>query len=156
MIKIEIPGFGAVALRYAVFDYNGTLALDGKMEEETLQLLEKLQDKLEVHILTADTFGLVQETLRNYRFNIHILQGQEEAEQKAAYVEKLGTKQTIAFGNGNNDVQLLKKVRVGVAVIGEEGGSSDALSAADLVVKDIGQGIELLFQPLRLKAGLRF
>lgn len=156
MIQIDIPGFGAVALKYAVFDYNGTLAFDGKMEVVTLKLLTQLQNHLQIRILTADTFGLVRETLQNYRFVVNILHGKWEAEQKDTYVEKLGAQQVIAFGNGNNDVLMLKKARVGVAVIKEEGCSIKAISAADVVVNNIDQGIQLLLNPLRLKASLRF
>jgi len=156
MIQIDIPGFGSIAVRYAVFDYNGTLALNGRVKKRTLRLLKELQHKIEVHILTADTFGMVRKILQNTQFKIHILEGEGESEQKGAYVEKLGAKQAIAFGNGNNDVLMLKKVRVGVAVIKEEGCSRDAISAADVVVNDIDQGIQLLLNPLRLKASLRF
>jgi soluble P-type ATPase len=156
MIQIDIPGFGAIEVRYAVFDYNGTLALDGKVKKKTLRLLRKLQDRVDVHILTADTFGMVRKILKKTQFKIHILQGEGEAEKKAAYVENLGSQRMIAFGNGNNDLLMLKIVRIGVAVIGNEGCSSDAISAADVVVNNIDQGIQLLLNPLRLKASLRF
>ena len=156
MIRIDIPGFGGVEVVHAVFDYNGTLALDGKIQDETLQLLEKLKESMGVHVLTADTFGLVRETLQNYPFKVNILHEQGEAEQKAVYVEKLGVQQVIAFGNGNNDVLMLKKTHIGIAVFGEEGCSSGAITAADLVVKDITDGIQLLLHPLRLKASMRF
>jgi soluble P-type ATPase len=41
-------------------------------------------------------------------------------------------------------------------VIKEEGCSSGAITASDLVVKEIKDGIELLLKPLHLKAGLRY
>jgi soluble P-type ATPase len=71
-------------------------------------------------------------------------------------VENLNPIKVISFGNGNNDVEMLKKSRVGVAVIKEEGCSSGAITASDLVVKEIKDGIELLLKPLHLKASLRF
>ena len=156
MIRIDIPGFGGVEIVHAVFDFNGTIACEGKVDNETIQLLRRLQEKVDIHILTADTYGLVEEALKDYAFHIHILSESAESEQKAAYVEELNTSKVISFGNGNNDVEMLKKSRVGVAVIKEEGCSTKTLEAADLVVKDITDGLQLLLQPLRLKAGLRY
>ena len=156
MIEIDIPGFGHVELKHVVLDYNGTLACDGKIEDEILQLLELLQKKLDVHIVTADTFGLVRESLKDYTFKLHILSGREEAGQKASYVENLGTANVICYGNGNNDVEMLKKARLGIVVIREEGCQVNAISSADLVVKNIYDGLNLLLNPIRIKAGLRF
>ncbi len=156
MIQIDIPGFGKVRIVHAVFDFNGTIACEGKVDNETIQLLRRLQEKVDIHILTADTYGLVEEALKDHSFHIHILSNSGEAEQKAAYVENLNPIKVISFGNGNNDVEMLKKSRVGVAVIKEEGCSTKTLEAADLVVKDITDGLQLLLQPLRLKAGLRY
>jgi P-type E1-E2 ATPase len=156
MIQIDIPGFGVVQCLHAVFDYNGTLAFEGKIDNETIGLLQRLMEKTEIHVLTADTYGLVEKTLKDYSFSIHILDQYAEAEQKATYVKELDESKVVAFGNGNNDVEMLRNCRVGIAVIGEEGCSRRALEAADLVVKDIKDGIELLLQPLRLKAGLRY
>ena len=156
MINIDVPGFGPVELSYAVFDYNGTLACDGKIDNDVIGLLQTLQKKLEVHILTADTFGLVKKALMNQTFHIQILNQSAEAEQKSEYVKKLDSEKVISFGNGNNDVGMLKISRIGIAVIKEEGCSTKACSAADLVVKEIEDGMDLLLNPMRLKAGLRY
>jgi P-type E1-E2 ATPase len=156
MIEIAIPGFGVVHCLHAVFDYNGTLACEGNIDNETMSLLQRLRKKIDIHVLTADTYGLVEKTLKDYSFSIHILHQSAEAEQKAAYISLLDESKVVAFGNGNNDVEMLRNCRVGIAVIGEEGCSRRALEASDLIVKDIKDGIQLLLQPLRLKAGLRY
>jgi len=156
MIQVDIPGFGWIEIEHAVFDYNGTLAIEGNIENDTIGLLKKLQEKLEIHILTADTYGLVEKALRDYTFHIQILSISAESEQKADYVKKLNTSKVISFGNGNNDVGMLNISKIGIAVIKEEGCSTKAINAADLVVKEIRDGIGLLLNPLRLKAGLRY
>ena len=156
MIKIDVPGFGKVEVLHAVFDYNGTLACEGKINSDTIKWLQKLQEKLEVHILTADTFGLAQTALKDTTFHIQFLIESDESGQKADYIEKLNASKVISFGNGNNDVGMLKNSRVGIAVIKDEGCSTKAINAADLVVKEINDGIGLLLNPLRLKAGLRY
>jgi soluble P-type ATPase len=156
MLQIDIPGFGEIILEHAVFDYNGTLACEGEIDQKTLNLLLRLQEKLVIHILTADTFGLVEESLKHYTFNVHILKDGAEAGQKAAYVKDLDRSKVVSFGNGNNDVEMLKISRGGIAVLMEEGCSTKALESANLVVNGIRNGIELILNPLRLKAGLRF
>ena len=137
MIQIDIPGFGWVEIIHAVLDYNGTLACEGKIDKDTIGLLQKLHEKVDIHILTADTFGLVEEAFKEYTFHIHILSEFAEAEQKADYVDKLNASKVISFGNGNNDVGMLKKSRIGIAVIEEEGCSTKVFTTADLVVKEI-------------------
>lgn len=156
MIELDIPGFGEVEIEHAVFDYNGTLACEGVVESRTLTLMQRLQEIVELHVITADTFGMVKESLKDYTFQIQILTGSAESEKKAAYVQNLGASGVISFGNGRNDVLMLQESRIGVVIIKEEGCSGKALESADLVVKDITDGLQLLLQPLRLKAGLRF
>jgi P-type E1-E2 ATPase len=133
MIRIDAPGFGKVELMHAVFDYNGTLACEGKIDSDIIEWLQKLQEKLEIHILTADTFGLAKTALKDTNFHIQFLIESDESEQKADYVEKLDASKVISFGNGNNDVGMLKNSRIGIAVIREEGCSTRALNAADLL-----------------------
>lgn len=42
MIKIEIPGRGDYEIENAVFDYNGTVAVNGEMNENTQKNLKSL------------------------------------------------------------------------------------------------------------------
>jgi soluble P-type ATPase len=156
MIQVDIPGFGYVEIVHAVFDYNGTLACEGNIDHQIIDSLKKLQETLEIHILTADTFGMVKESLKHTKFQIQVLSKSAESEQKEDYVNKLGASKVISFGNGNNDEGMLKYSRIGIAVIKEEGCSTKALNAADLVVKDIKDGIGLPLNPMRLKASLRY
>lgn len=155
MLKIQIPGFGELNLEHAVFDYNGTLAKDGIPEKNVLSQLQELNKILKVHILTADTFKRVKQELEGYPFNIHILSSGNEKEQKKEFVEKLIPQKVVSFGNGSNDSAMLKASALGIAIIGGEGMSSKVLECNDIIVHNIDDGIELLFNPLRIKATLR-
>ena len=154
-MKIEIFNFGILNLEHAVFDYNGTLAKDGFPEKNVLNELQELNKILKVHILTADTFNRVKKELANYPFNIHILTAGNETEQKRIFVENLDQKTVVCFGNGNNDAGMLKNSALGIGVIGGEGISSKVMENANIIVRNIHEGIELLFNPLRIKATLR-
>ena len=155
MLKIEISEFGILNLEHAVFDYNGTLAKDGIPEENVLNQLQQLNKTLEVHILTADTFNRVKQELADYPFSIHILETGNEREQKKDFVKRLNPAAVVAFGNGSNDTEMLKVSALGIGIIGGEGMSSKVLVNADIIVRNIIEGIDLLFNPLRIKATLR-
>jgi pyruvate,water dikinase len=57
MLKIDVPGFGAVKLEHLVSDFTGTLSVDGQLLPGVRAQLNEIAKFLKVHILTADTFG---------------------------------------------------------------------------------------------------
>jgi P-type E1-E2 ATPase len=156
MIELQIPGRGSIELEYAVFDVNGTLAVDGQLIKGVEPLIAQLRDKLEVRLLTADTHGRQAEIDRVLGTTADRLQpGGHEREQKAEYVRALGASKVVAIGNGANDVDMLKVAALGIAVIGHEGAAFEVLSAADVVTHNIFDAIGLLLYPKRLIATLR-
>jgi P-type E1-E2 ATPase len=156
MIELQIPGRGIVELDYAVFDVNGTLAVDGQLIKGVEPLMAQLRGKLEVRLLTADTHGKQIEIDRQLKLTADRLKpGGHEREQKADYVRTLGAHKVVAIGNGANDVDMLKTAALGIAVIGREGAAFEALAAADVVAHDIFDAIGLLVYPTRLIATLR-
>jgi soluble P-type ATPase len=67
----------------------------------------------------------------------------------------LGIEVVAAVGNGTNDVPMLKVATLGIAVIGAEGTSGEAIRAATVVARDINVAIDMLLKPQRLIATLR-
>jgi len=156
MIEVDIPGFGLVRLKHLVSDFTGTLSCDGKLLPGLKNQLNKISEFLKVHILTADTFGMAQSELKGVVCGIHILSGEEHDIQKEKYVTALGAENVVALGNGNNDRKMLKAAKIGIAVTGPEGCSIDAIMAANIHVASPQDGLDLLMNPKRLKATLRF
>ena len=156
MLEIDIPGFGFVRLDHLVSDFTGTLSVDGKLLPMVKDQLNRITEFLEMHILTADTFGKAKAELDGVKCVVHILEGERHDVQKENYVKQLGSESVITFGNGNNDRRMLEAARVGVAVCLREGCSADAVKSADILVTSITDGLELLLNPKRLKATLRF
>jgi len=68
----------------------------------------------------------------------------------------LGAENVIAYGNGNNDRLMLRTAKIGIAVCLVEGYASDALKFADVMVTSIIDGLDLLLEPKRKKATLRY
>ena len=58
MLQIDIPGLGSLQLKHMICDYNGTLAVDGRLIDGVAERLEVLGCKLAMHVVTGDTFGI--------------------------------------------------------------------------------------------------
>ncbi len=156
MITINVPGFGTAEIRYLVSDFTGTLSEDGRLCEGVKERLNALAERIAIHILTADTFGRAREELEGINCSIQILSGEDHDMQKEDYIVSLGKEHVFALGNGNNDRRMLRAARVGVAVCLREGCAVDAVRSADILVKSVTDGLDLLLQPNRFKATLRF
>ena len=138
-----------------VLDYNGTIACDGDLIPGVKENLVALADKLQIHIVTADTFGNARRGLDGIKCELSILAPEAQDIGKLEYVKGLGVENTVCVGNGRNDQLMLKEAVLGIAVILEEGAAAAALGAADVVCTNIVSALELLDNPLRLIATLR-
>lgn len=160
MIEINIPGSMIMHFEHLVLDVNGTLALDGQLLPGVAERLERLQDRVQIHLLTADTHGRQKQLDQQLGLSATILSpptpdGPSQQVLKAAFVENLGAERVVAIGNGNNDAAMLQAARLGIAVLGPEGLATQALTAADLVCAQITAALDLLLYPDRLRATLR-
>jgi len=152
MIRIDIPLRGIVELQHAVFDVNGTLAVDGKPIPGVADRLKALGEHLSLHVLTAGTHGNIAELERVLGFPLHMI---TIGEEKVYYVEQLGPASVIAFVNGMNDVGMLRLAAIGVAVLAGEGVAIGALQGADVLALGPVDAIDLVLNPKRLVATLR-
>ncbi len=156
MLRFEIPGREPVVLRHAVFDFNGTLAVGGELVDGVKERLHRLSACLDVAVITADTFGTVREALAGTGCRVIVLDEEPGGPAKERFIRECGALETVAFGNGANDALMLKAARIGIAVILAEGAAAASVLAADVVVAGINEGIDLLLEPERLKATLRW
>ena len=155
MIELEIPGFGEINIKYLVCDYNGTLACDGRLLPGVGKLLEGLAKLVDVHVLTADTFGIAGEQLIDLPCTLAILPKEDQDVAKVDYVKGLGPESTVCIGNGRNDRLMLREAIIGIGLIQEEGASAATLQNADVVCQSIHDALALLVKPKRLVATLR-
>jgi P-type E1-E2 ATPase len=155
MIELNIPGRDPIKLKHLVCDVNGTLALDGRLLPGVTGRLGALSDRLQIHLVTADTHGRQAAIDSRLGMEAVIIPTEDQVEAKTAYIQGLGPEAVIAIGQGANDAGMLAQAAIGVAILSTEGLAVDALNAADLVVPDIMTALELLEKPLRLVASLR-
>ncbi len=155
MIELNIPGGGAIRLEHLVCDVNGTLAVDGRLVDGVARSIGALRDRLEVHLITADTHG--RQSIIDQQLNLKAvrLQPGDEAGQKAAFVRSLGAGGVVAIGQGANDAGMLAEAAIGICVLSPEGTAIATLQSADVLARDILSALELIEKPLRLVATLR-
>jgi len=152
-IAVTIPGRrGLLRIERVVFDFNGTLAVDGRLIRGVRARLKRLAAVVDVVVLTADTFGTARRALAALPVEVAIVRG---GAQKRRYVESMGAGAVAAVGNGANDVAMLRVAALGIAVCGPEGMAAELLRAAAIVVGDINGALDLLLRPQRLVATLR-
>ncbi len=155
MISFKIPGIGEIELENAVLDLNGTIACDGKIPEEVKSKLNRLSEELHIYLLTADTYGTVEQTISGLAIEVIRIPSACEAQKKGDFVLKIGKEGTVAVGNGANDALMLKESRIGIAIIGCEGASKDAIINADITVCDVKDAMDLILYPKRIISTLR-
>lgn len=152
---ITIANHPALQLRHIVLDYNGTLAKDGHLKPEAKPLLKSLTQQYRVHVITSDTFGSVKAQLERFDITVKVLKSDDHTLEKAVYVNELTANFCVAVGNGNNDARMLQVAALGIALIGDEGCSTQTLMNSDIVCKSIEDALELLLKEKRLIATLR-
>ncbi len=142
-------------IEHVLLDFNGTMAIDGKLILGVPELIKSISEHAYVHVISADTYKTVADELSHLPIKLTILKSGQEKQQKLFYLENLGRDKCIAIGNGANDVLMLSKAVVSMAVIQSEGCASEALQAAKIVCPTIHDALALCLKPKRIVATLR-
>lgn len=155
MINISIPGKSDYSIKNVVFDYNGTLAENGKISASVKERLLSLCSMAEVYVLTADTYGSADRECSGLSLTLKTFPTDNAADCKAHIVNELGRENTICFGNGFNDIKMFEAAALSVAVLGGEGMCSALLASSHVMVRSIEEGMNLLLNTNSLRATLR-
>ena len=155
MLEIDMPGGKILRLSHLILDYNGTIAMDGSLLAGVAVRLEMLAHKMDIHIITADTFGSVRSQVAGLPVQLAVIGLKNQDQAKADYLDALGASNSVTLGNGRNDSLMLKQAALGLAVVQSEGAATAALLAADVVTPGIIEALDLLLYPDRLRATLR-
>jgi soluble P-type ATPase len=155
MIELEVPGADTLHIHYLVMDYNGTLAVDGLLLEGVVDHLTRLAPLVQLHVVTADTFGLAGRQLAGLPCQLTILPPGRQSQAKQAYVRALGGQNCVAIGNGRNDRLMLREAAIGIVLLQTEGAATGSIEAADIICRDALDALALFLEPRRLIATLR-
>jgi P-type E1-E2 ATPase len=155
-IRFQSPegagGQREVRLDHLLLDFNGTLALDGRVLPNVKERIQSLSSTLSIHVLTSDTFGTVEEALKGWPVLIRKV---KTGKEKRAILDKLGRENVVAIGNGRNDTLMFKAARLSIAIIGPEGAAKDSILSAQILTREITEALDLLLEPKRLEATLK-
>jgi soluble P-type ATPase len=152
---VEIPGRESFEIKNVVFDYNGTVAIDGKLIEGISESINELSNSFNFYVITADTYSTVKEELQNTKCEVIVIPNSQQDISKLNFVKKLGSQYTLSVGNGRNDKLMLKETVLGIAILQDEGLCTETLLNSDILVKSIFDVFGFLKDSNRLIATLR-
>lgn len=155
MITYEIPGRNNIEIKNIVFDYNGTIAVDGKLINGVKELINRLAKDADIYILTADTYGTVVDECKDIKAKILTFPTANAGASKKEIVRNLGGNNTVCLGNGFNDIPMFEEAGLSIAIIEGEGLSGKLLAKADIVTRSILEALEILLNKNMIKATLR-
>lgn len=155
MLNVSIPGFADLNIKQVIFDFNGTLAIDGILIEGVAPQLIELSQKVHIYVVTGDSLGTAKSQLQAIPCDVLITPQLEQGIAKQNFLHTLNSKETISIGNGRNDQQIMEGSAVGIVILGTEGVAGEALREADILVANIFDAINLLLHPNRLRSTLR-
>ena len=154
-MKINIPGGEIFDIKHIVSDYNGTIALDGKLIEGVGDLINKLSENIKFHVITADSFGSVEKELKEINCKVFKIGPGKQDQAKAEYIKKLGASNVAALGNGNNDFLMLREAILGIGILSNEGICTKTLLSSEVVCSSPIDAMGFFINPKRLIATLR-
>lgn len=154
MLEYNIPGREKLVIENLCLDYNGTIANNGELISGVKEKILELKDKVNIYVLTADTYHTVEKQCEGLGITVKTFNKEGAALCKEEIITSLG-KNTAAFGNGFNDIQMFDKAILSVAIIEKEGMCSKLMAHSDIVVYSILDAFDLLLNSNRLKATLR-
>ena len=154
-MQIDIPDYKVLNLQYLILDYNGTIALDGKMPERVKEQLKKLSQDLKIYILTADTHGNAKKECEGLPVELYVFPTGSAMHAKDGIVESLGRENCACMGNGRNDQLMCRMAALSIAVMDAEGMCGKLIREVDVCVRSMEEGLDLLIHQKRLIATLR-
>ncbi len=152
---VKIPGKDTIEIKNIVFDYNGTVAIDGKLIKDVSKNINELSSDFNFYVITADTYGTVEKELENTNCEVITIPKPSQDISKLEFVKKLGLDITLSVGNGRNDKLMLKETILGIGILQEEGICTETLLNSDILVKSIFDVFSYLKDVNRLIATLR-
>ena len=154
-MKLIIPEYKTLEADTLFLDFNGTIAVDGVIPQGVRQRLAMLGETFQIYVLTADTNGNAKEQCGNLPVVLHTFPTGNAREYKKELVKSMGGRRCIAIGNGRNDELMLKEAALSIAVMDREGMYGKLFKEADICVRSMQDGLDLLLYPNRIVAGLR-
>ena len=153
---LQVDPAGAVPIWKQIEEGVRRLVAAGRLEPGApVPSVRELARDLQIHVVTADTFGTAKVALEDVKALLTLLPAEKQDEAKRAYVASLGSETCVCIGNGRNDRLMLKQAALSIAVLHMEGMATEAALASHLLVTSAQDAFDILLAPKRLIATLR-
>ena len=151
-LEIAIPDLVELQLQHLLLAVNGTLINRASLLSGVDTRLIALRAKLTIHLVSADTFGTLEQISKLLQASaVRARPGEDDLRE----LERLGPELSAVIGNDAKDALALQAAALGMAVIGHEWASPSALRAADVACTSLVDALDLLLEPRALSATLR-
>jgi len=154
MITMERPGQEPLRIEYILIDFEGTLAVDRRVDPKAKDKMNLLSRRTKIYVLAQGQDQVAEEVLKKVTVEVVHLKEGESSQGKLNLLNELGSQRTVAIGNGLDDVAMVENAGLGICVISREGTASEMLEKADLVVANILDALDFLLKPMRQQATL--
>lgn len=151
-MKIDIPGNGPLVIDTIILDLNGTLCVGGKLVPGVVERIQQLRQKCHLVLCSGDTRGDASHLADELAITFaKTASGQDKANE----ADKFQADTCAAIGNGLIDLQLIQRVKLGIVVLQGEGVHAKTFLAADIIVPNVNDALDLFLDEQRLIATLR-
>jgi soluble P-type ATPase len=151
-MKLDIPGNGPLVIETIILDLNGTLCVGGKLVPGVTERIQELRKKCRLILFSGDTRGDAVRIANELGIDFaKTATGQDKADE----ADKLHADKCAAIGNGLIDLQLIQRVKLGIVVLQGEGAHAKTFQAADIIVANVNDALDLFIDEQRLIATLR-
>jgi len=151
-MHFDIPGAGPMDIETILLDLNGTLRVGKNLVPGVRGRIAQLREKYRLILLSGDTRGdaaaLAKELGIEFIFT-------PTGADKGAIVDRFGAEHCASIGNGLIDLLMVENAHVGIAALQGEGAHRKTLNAADIIVTNVNDALDLFLDGSRLIATLR-
>ncbi|MFH0770764.1 MAG: ATPase P [Candidatus Peregrinibacteria bacterium] len=151
-MHFEIPGVGPIDIDTLLLDLNGTLRVGKELVPGVAQRIPLLREKYRLILLSGDTHGDAAALAKELGIEFVLT---PTGTDKGTIVDQIGAEHCASIGNGLIDLSMVEKACVGIAALQGEGAHRKTLNAADIVVTNVNDALDLFLDENKLIATLR-
>ncbi len=141
-MKIKVPGAGLYNIETVVLDLNGTISVNGKVVVGVKERINQINSLgIKTILFSGDTQGTADKIAKDLGV---VFIKTNSASEKLKEIKKLNPNKCVAIGNGLIDASFLKAAKLGIAVMQAEGVHTKAILAADIVMNNINDALDLI------------
>ena len=154
MISILRPGQEPLNVDFILIDFDGTLAIDGRVHPKAKDKVNLLAKRAKIYVLAKGEKERVEGVLNKVKTEVVWIPPEGASQAKLDLLRQLGRSRTVAIGNGVEDAPMIEEASLGICMLSQEGTAASTLQKADLVFTSILDALDFLLKPLRQQGTL--